>query len=149
MAEWLKAHAWKACKLERVSRVRIPVSPPYTLLSCGFYCHSLTRSMGQLGRVTGQNGTMPVVTVFPAQSMTGREIRATCLGKVRDRPIGITGTLVWVTWRMRPELIVAHFRRAVVRSHFATGVVMGIRATVNSSRHDQCVEKLDAPVKPV
>src|SRR6516164_1922489 len=28
MAEWLKAHAWKACILERVSRVRIPVSPP-------------------------------------------------------------------------------------------------------------------------
>jgi hypothetical protein len=29
MAEWLKAHAWKACILERVSRVRIPVSPPF------------------------------------------------------------------------------------------------------------------------
>jgi hypothetical protein len=28
MAEWLKAHAWKACVLERVPRVRIPVSPP-------------------------------------------------------------------------------------------------------------------------
>jgi hypothetical protein len=30
MAEWLKAHAWKACVLERVPRVRIPVSPPFT-----------------------------------------------------------------------------------------------------------------------
>lgn len=28
MAEWFKAHAWKACVLERVPRVRIPVSPP-------------------------------------------------------------------------------------------------------------------------
>ena len=28
MAEWLKAHAWKACKLLKVSRVRIPLSPP-------------------------------------------------------------------------------------------------------------------------
>gem|GEM_PF-1621457 len=28
VAEWLKAHAWKACLLERVTRVRIPVSPP-------------------------------------------------------------------------------------------------------------------------
>ena len=28
MAEWLKAHAWKACKRETVSRVRIPLSPP-------------------------------------------------------------------------------------------------------------------------
>ena len=28
MAEWLKAHAWKACKRATVSRVRIPFSPP-------------------------------------------------------------------------------------------------------------------------
>ena len=28
MAEWLKAHAWKACIGETLSRVRIPVSPP-------------------------------------------------------------------------------------------------------------------------
>jgi hypothetical protein len=29
VAEWLKAHAWKACIRETVSRVRIPLSPPY------------------------------------------------------------------------------------------------------------------------
>ena len=29
MAEWLKAHAWKACLLERVTWVRIPLSPPF------------------------------------------------------------------------------------------------------------------------
>src|SRR5262245_21945770 len=28
MAEWLKAHAWKACIRESVSWVRIPLSPP-------------------------------------------------------------------------------------------------------------------------
>ena len=28
VAEWLKAHAWNACRLARVSRVRIPLSPP-------------------------------------------------------------------------------------------------------------------------
>ena len=28
VAEWLKAHAWKACKRATVSRVRIPFSPP-------------------------------------------------------------------------------------------------------------------------
>ena len=28
MAEWLKAHAWKACIRETVSWVRIPLSPP-------------------------------------------------------------------------------------------------------------------------
>src|SRR5205814_1177091 len=33
MAEWLKAHAWKACLLERVTWVRIPLSPP------AFYPH--------------------------------------------------------------------------------------------------------------
>ena len=29
MAEWFKAHAWKACKGEALSWVRIPFSPPY------------------------------------------------------------------------------------------------------------------------
>ena len=29
MAEWLKAHAWKACKGETLSWVRIPFSPPF------------------------------------------------------------------------------------------------------------------------
>ena len=29
MAEWLKAHAWKACIRETVSGVRIPLSPPF------------------------------------------------------------------------------------------------------------------------
>lgn len=28
MAEWLKAHAWKVCLRETVTRVRIPLSPP-------------------------------------------------------------------------------------------------------------------------
>ena len=29
VAEWLKAHAWKVCKMLKVSRVRIPFSPPF------------------------------------------------------------------------------------------------------------------------
>ena len=33
MAEWLKAHAWKACIGETLSRVRIPVSPPFKINS--------------------------------------------------------------------------------------------------------------------
>ena len=32
VAEWLKAHAWKACKHLFVSRVRIPLSPPPLVL---------------------------------------------------------------------------------------------------------------------
>src|ERR1700687_184271 len=31
MAEWLKAHAWKACVRETVPWVRIPLSPPSNL----------------------------------------------------------------------------------------------------------------------
>ena len=31
MAEWLKAHAWKACLGETLTWVRIPLSPPYSL----------------------------------------------------------------------------------------------------------------------
>src|SRR5580704_11266414 len=33
MAEWLKAHAWKACLGETLTRVRIPLSPPFKCLS--------------------------------------------------------------------------------------------------------------------
>ena len=33
VAERLKAHAWKACKRETVSRVRIPFSPPFLTIS--------------------------------------------------------------------------------------------------------------------
>ncbi len=33
MAEWLKAHAWKACLGETLTWVRIPLSPPLLLLS--------------------------------------------------------------------------------------------------------------------
>ncbi len=29
VSEWLKEHAWKACIEETLSRVRIPLSPPY------------------------------------------------------------------------------------------------------------------------
>src|SRR6266487_2825419 len=33
MAEWLKAHAWKACIRETVSWVRIPLPPPDRLFA--------------------------------------------------------------------------------------------------------------------
>src|SRR5476651_1741798 len=34
MAEWLKAHAWKACVRETVPWVRIPLSPPHWSTQC-------------------------------------------------------------------------------------------------------------------
>ena len=36
MAEWLKALAWKACILLKVSRVRIPFSPPQLIIIINF-----------------------------------------------------------------------------------------------------------------
>ena len=36
MAEWLKAHAWKACIGETLSWVRIPFSPPNMDQKCTF-----------------------------------------------------------------------------------------------------------------
>ena len=33
VAEWLKAHAWKACRRVTVSRVRIPLSPPFVRIN--------------------------------------------------------------------------------------------------------------------
>src|SRR5580658_2153245 len=37
MAERLKAHAWKACVRASVPWVRIPLSPPYTLVCSRFF----------------------------------------------------------------------------------------------------------------
>src|SRR5215472_1074653 len=37
VAEWLKAHAWKACIRETVSWVRIPPSPPVKLKLFGIF----------------------------------------------------------------------------------------------------------------
>lgn len=37
MAEWLKAHAWKACVRETVPWVRIPLSPPFARFSTPDY----------------------------------------------------------------------------------------------------------------
>jgi hypothetical protein len=34
MAEWLKAHAWKACLGETLTWVRIPLSPPVLQCNC-------------------------------------------------------------------------------------------------------------------
>ncbi len=45
VAEWSKAHAWKVCRRGTVSRVRIPVPPPYPATECvqgptGAFCLS-------------------------------------------------------------------------------------------------------------
>ncbi len=34
---WLKEHDWKSCKRVSASRVRIPTSPPFSILIQGFH----------------------------------------------------------------------------------------------------------------
>ena len=49
MAEWLKAHAWKACIRETVSWVRIPLSPPLLpgqIFSAGLGRSKIATSIG-------------------------------------------------------------------------------------------------------
>ena len=48
VAEWLKAHAWKACKRETVSRVRIPLSPPFYIHTQQIRVYSLTHESFKL-----------------------------------------------------------------------------------------------------
>ena len=42
---YAKAHAWKACKRETVSRVRIPLSPPFK------YPHTTNKSLKLINRI--------------------------------------------------------------------------------------------------
>src|SRR5271163_1994837 len=56
-----KAHAWNACRLERVSGVRIPPSPPYSL-AC-FYTLWRSYRIGAWGAIHARSWTrrMPMV----------------------------------------------------------------------------------------
>ena len=49
VAEWLKAHAWKACIRETVSRVRIPLSPPPSGEGCSLGA-PYQRELPELGK---------------------------------------------------------------------------------------------------
>src|SRR5437762_9861394 len=54
MAEWLKAHAWKACIRETVSGVRIPLSPPgfsFAVSTPEYYLRSRPRPLSALSSV--------------------------------------------------------------------------------------------------
>ena len=62
MAEWLKAHAWKACLGETLTWVRIPLSPPY------FHFKGLKAAK------TAATFSATVSLIFPVQSvLAGRK----------------------------------------------------------------------------
>src|SRR5436305_10676120 len=79
MAEWLKAHAWKACVRETVPWVRIPLSPPAWSRAC---CLSalLLRSPSRLTR----RNTRLRRDALPDQSCQSRQRQAD-LGNADDQ----------------------------------------------------------------
>src|SRR4029079_4704405 len=44
MAEWLKAHAWKACLGETLTWVRIPLSPPSFICGARAPCNAVLQT---------------------------------------------------------------------------------------------------------
>ena len=51
MAEWLKAHAWKACVRETVPWVRIPLSPPANSITCFLHQPNSRNTSTKLGSI--------------------------------------------------------------------------------------------------
>ncbi len=61
VAEWLKAHAWKVCLRETVTRVRIPLSPPafQSLIDLGV-SHKRSKGLRPRGYPQGLKGNDPL-----------------------------------------------------------------------------------------
>src|SRR5271169_6635512 len=57
----LKAHAWNACRLERVSGVRIPPSPPYSLACFDTFWRS--DEIGAWGAIHARSWTWRMPTI--------------------------------------------------------------------------------------
>ena len=88
MAEWLKAHAWKACVRETVPWVRIPLSPPfarfcapnYDLLRSYAFEPSLVRdSVGARPR----RATLRIAVARAIATMVGSIVLARAFGDKR------------------------------------------------------------------
>ena len=71
MAEWLKAHAWKACKRETVSRVRIPLSPPFfAILHNSQYVNIIIWSSDGRQHMKNFFALLIVVSLFPTNGFS-------------------------------------------------------------------------------
>ena len=85
MAEWLKAHAWKACVRETVPWVRIPLSPPYERFCAPTYdLDHFVRDSALLGldACAGRNhaGIAAHTIVAQVQNAIVRSVRPDTLG---------------------------------------------------------------------
>ena|GEM_PF-3492141 len=66
MAEWLKAHAWKACLGETLTWVRIPLSPPYfQLLSACRNQFAITLRLSAISATFEPASAISFVTTSP------------------------------------------------------------------------------------
>src|SRR5262249_9167754 len=69
MAEWLKAHTWKACIRETVSWVRIPLPPPvrpyHTVSFCITSSHSTHEYHNENGALPASGRVMASLAVAP------------------------------------------------------------------------------------
>jgi hypothetical protein len=103
VAEWLKAHAWKACLGETLTRVRIPPSPPYlSNVISNLRKYPAPRVIGvcNLGLMMLPNAEIVPQTRYkmqPSRAGWGMRLspaRREARGRIRT-PCGAVGTVNW------------------------------------------------------
>src|SRR5262245_1455360 len=79
MAEWLKAHAWKACIRETVSWVRIPLPPPAHQVALLSPKPRRLRLVPPAGEITTEHRKVQRVVSLPARTRRrARLVAARC-----------------------------------------------------------------------
>src|SRR6266576_6086793 len=111
MAEWLKAHAWKACIRETVSGVRIPLSPPgfsFAVSTPEYYLRSRPRPLSPLSSVLNMvRGLGPFGDTIGCPGMLHSRFRI-----VFFLLLALTsGRGVWAQTSKPPHAIVLHAAR--------------------------------------
>src|SRR5205807_6211200 len=111
MAEWLKAHAWKACIRETVSGVRIPLSPPgfsFAVSTPEYYLRSRPRPLSALSSVLNMvRGLGPFGDTIGCPGMLHSRFRI-----VFFLLLALTsGRGVWAQTSKPPHAIVLHAAR--------------------------------------
>jgi hypothetical protein len=73
MAEWLKAHAWKACVRETVPWVRIPLSPPRHSTTPYPIVRSDSKTTSNASKVVAANSAMLSLATAQTVASVGSE----------------------------------------------------------------------------